>query len=1016
MRCTLMKSLLVSGYLLTGCLLYSQPAEFLFDHYGPAQGLHSSEVFDLIQSMDLFLWLATDEGLVRYDGHTFKYYLHDPADTSTLTQDYITRLSEDKHRRIWIAAGNSLEVYDPVKNQFIHTRARVSGNEISLINPKSFIYNARGDTMWISSEAGLFYNTSTLINLQQLTVKGLKNFQCAGHLTLDPQNNLLLSTNYGVFRISTAGIILQEVHASRYDPVKSPIEGFISHGEDDRNVIWIGSWTEGLQQFTPDGQFHQFLYSLSGQNAIYSICETPRMPRQLFLGTIHGLKTFDQDQETFTDFSSKLLPSEHGVPGAVFVIKEFGDALWIGSSKGLHCLDFRKHIFEKFKIPGIQSDVFSISEIQFERLKEEEQMVWFEIPYTGAYRYDLQSRNLAEIPPALREHTGSDAGVHNLFLDSKHHLWISSERFGMSAYDLQKGTFRIKSTKSSGLPIMLGMTEDEDHTVWFTAGYGLWSIRAEQDGIEEEKTVTAYLKDNKLATFTSSPEVDDQGRIWFVAGWSGRVPDAVLCFDPVKRLIRHFDSQNNKSIGYIGHIEGIEISASGRCMVYGDNGFAYADIPEGDPAAAMEFIFVKTGQYCYSAVGVNNNELWLSLKTGIALYDISTQKMVSFSHHNSTVGETMGPSITFSSVSKKLFIGQMNYLSVLDLHKPIIPSCGPPVLAELTVKDKRLDRLPVSGESLRLNHAQNVLVFSFTNFSFTDSELNNYSFRLNPDESWQTASDNQIRLNSLGYGDYQLEVKTTNAFGVPAEEMYTLKIQITPPFTRTWWFSAIVMAIILSALYALYRYRVAHLQKLNQIRLNIARDLHDDMGGNLSQVKILSEVEAGKPGSHPLFRKINTKLGMIMDNMSEIVWSINPQKDDLSEIVLHIQQYAVEILEPLNINLHFNIDPIPAHYRFNIEQRRHFYLLFKETINNIAKYASAKNVTFELRLSQRKLHIQISDDGIGFDTGLFTRGNGLQNMNERAKMLGAELKINTSSAGTKVQLTTSIPKSFISLL
>ncbi len=187
----------------------------------------------------------------------------------------------------------------------------------------------------------------------------------------------------------------------------------------------------------------------------------------------------------------------------------------------------------------------------------------------------------------------------------------------------------------------------------------------------------------------------------------------------------------------------------------------------------------------------------------------------------------------------------------------------------------------------------------------------------------------------------------------------------------------------------------------------IARDLHDDIGSNLSNIKLISEMASLKTDTldKSTYLKISEKTSQVMEYMSDIVWSINPKNDEMTNIIPWIQKYAIQTLEPLDINLKFELEDLPNHLELDLEKRRNLFLICKEAFNNISKYSQANNVLFKVQYNQKQIHITIQDDGKGFDLQANTFGNGLQNMKDRAKQLGGELLISsTMDHGTKIDL------------
>jgi two-component system, NarL family, sensor histidine kinase UhpB len=219
--------------------------------------------------------------------------------------------------------------------------------------------------------------------------------------------------------------------------------------------------------------------------------------------------------------------------------------------------------------------------------------------------------------------------------------------------------------------------------------------------------------------------------------------------------------------------------------------------------------------------------------------------------------------------------------------------------------------------------------------------------------------------------------------------------------------------LLLVGVLAINRYKAANkarrLIEMEKMRNNIARDLHDDMGSTLSSINIISKVamenqdEKIKLGEH--LKKIHDNSGFILENMSDIVWTINPVNDTLEKIVFKMKEFAADILEPLNIQYNFAEAGQFHNTRLGLQIRKDLYLVFKEAVNNAAKYSRCTRVDIAVRNNDRVIEMEIRDNGDGFDREAVKNGNGLKNMEERATQLHGELSIvSKRGAGTVIKI------------
>jgi signal transduction histidine kinase len=211
--------------------------------------------------------------------------------------------------------------------------------------------------------------------------------------------------------------------------------------------------------------------------------------------------------------------------------------------------------------------------------------------------------------------------------------------------------------------------------------------------------------------------------------------------------------------------------------------------------------------------------------------------------------------------------------------------------------------------------------------------------------------------------------------------------------------------------FLVYRYYQNQKLAISKIRHTISQDLHDDIGASLSSLQIYGAVAEKTFKTNPekaieMLQKISMQSKTVMENMNDIVWSMNTNNANTTSLEAKVKNYSVELLSDNNINFNCSIDVSIEPMLKSITAKRNILLIIREAMNNIAKYSKATDASLQISIADKNVEIAIADNGVGFDIKNGKKGNGLWNMEQRAKELNGNFHIDTShNNGTSIFLT-----------
>lgn len=501
--------------------------------------------------------------------------------------------------------------------------------------------------------------------------------------------------------------------------------------------------------------------------------------------------------------------------------------------------------------------------------------------------------------------------------------------------------------------------------------------------------------------------VDDEGLLWLATQEKG-----LYCVDPQSgKVLRHWTANGTDAGLYSNSGKDIEQLADGT-IVYG--------------AGALNFINKKTGkvrQLRYED-GLPSNSvdrlrldgdgfLWMITANGLSRYNPHTGRITTYGKRDGITQATKANYTDhFSANGYVMFAGD----NALMMFKPaLFANTQPP--PDVVLTDFKIFNQFVPMDSLlqlpriKLSPDENSFSIYFSSLSYQQRDRLTYYFKMEGvDKDWQAADGVYFQNYSLlPPGNYTFKVYAMNVEGIRSVGTTEMQITLKPPFYRSKWFISVLVFLVLLVIYFLHRERVSRLLAVEKIRNRVARDLHDDMGSTLSTINILSAMAKSKMATDPVktagyISKISDNSQRMMEAMDDIVWSIKPSNDSMQRVTARMREFATGVLEAKDIALKFNVDEGVFAVKLNMEARRDFFLIFKEALNNAAKYSKATEVTVNVTLQNKALCFTIKDNGTGFDVPR-ADGNGLGNMQKRADGMNGKLRIKSAKGeGTEVRL------------
>ena len=353
----------------------------------------------------------------------------------------------------------------------------------------------------------------------------------------------------------------------------------------------------------------------------------------------------------------------------------------------------------------------------------------------------------------------------------------------------------------------------------------------------------------------------------------------------------------------------------------------------------------------------------------------------------------------------------------------------PPVMIESVV----LDGEPVFTNSISLMPPETITVspskqwieIQYASLNLCAPERARFKYKLTGlDDFWNDGGNSRIvRYNKLPPGEYKFNVIACNEDGIWNKSGSTINLIIQPPFYRTWWF-IISCSIFLIGSITITVHRIStrklqfQLEKLKQKemlereRSRIARDLHDQLGANLTQIALVAElIEGDKEFPEEIesyAQQIKQTARETTRMLDEIVWAVNPANDTVESLANYICKYAQDYLSSAGIRFRNEIPASLPDIQLLPDARHNLFLATKEAITNIARHSKAKEATLKIEIKDNKFEIELRDDGVGFagfDAVASKKRSGVLNMQKRLQDIGGEFYINKlEQGGTVVKL------------
>jgi ligand-binding sensor domain-containing protein/putative methionine-R-sulfoxide reductase with GAF domain/HPt (histidine-containing phosphotransfer) domain-containing protein len=808
-------------------------SQLRFEKVNINEGLSQSTVTSIFQDKQGFLWFGTQDGLNRYDGYSFLVYRTNPSDPFAISDNWITCISEDSSGNLWIGtAGGGVNQFNKHTEKFTRYLAQPEiSNSLSANRVRCLLVDS-DNFIWIGTEGG-----------------GLNIY--------DPEQD---------------AFVIYRAHATSWRGLSD--NTVTSLVEDNQKQLWIGTTDRGLNRFDKTtGKFYH--YRLDSDAS--SFMETDQIRalyldsnHTLWIGTENGLYVYRNNQTTLQGLSpSDFIQTTVQVP-VRFIREDRDKSLWVGTEQGIYRKALKDKRFHHHQHNPRNPQSLSENRV-LSILEDASGIIWIGTNAGGLNKYDRKRNSFAHYKQdPLNVNSLSDNNIWAFFEDKNGMIWIGTNN-GLTRFNPKNNSFRSYPVNPSvngalGHPVVRAIQVDSQGFVWCgTDGGGLYRLdrktnqfkvfRHETDNpntisddriralFEDENQVlwigtwnglnALDLEQNRLIHYTHDPGnphslsdnrirsiyQDRRGYLWIGTYGGINVLDKQKgSFLSFKHNPEHINSLSNDRILCIHE------DRSNRLWIGTFQGLNRFDRVED----SFHHFSTKDGlpnEVIYGIVEDEMGMLWLSTNNGLARYDPSRSHLENFRNFDVNDGlqsNEFNGGAYLKSQSGAIYFGGINGFNKFYAHDIKENENIPPVVITAFKKFDRPMVLPQSilaTKEIRLNYRDNFFAFEFAALDFSNPQKNQYAYKLDGfDENWiECGNRRYASYTNLDGGEYLFRVRASNNDRVWNTKGASVRIIITPPFWKTWWFRIFAALCLLTIGYITYQSKVNRIEKQRQL-------------------------------------------------------------------------------------------------------------------------------------------------------------------------------------------------------
>ncbi|MBO6524876.1 MAG: hypothetical protein JJ971_13675 [Balneolaceae bacterium] len=931
--------LLVAAFL--GFISGVKAQTYPFRTYSIQDGLSESVVNDLIQDDEGYIWFATGYGLNRFDGINFENFFEE----SGLNHSKVLSLYQSRDGKMWIGTGKGVNYMEGDSIYSSSSLVALENSEvISIFEDKEghLWFGTDGDGVWhyINEEELVLYSTS----------QGLLSNQVRG-IAESENGDLWFATRGGLTSLSNGNLRTYTTeHGLPENRLRDIQIGY-------QGIIWIAT-RNGISRF--DGvNFENF-------GSEYGIRD-PRVQTisiasdgSIWAGTEEGVSHFTQGR--FKNYTVDQGLSNNIVYSSIIDVE---DNVWFGTFGGGVSL-FLGDYFENFNTEsGLSNDlVTSIAE-------DGNGQLWI-----ATYGGGMMARKETGFDHLNTSDGLLDDRIYHISKDSRDRLWVGM-RDGL-AY-IKDGNIKTFTEDEFPFRKIRHVLEANNGVFWIsTEDEGL--LRFDESGYEH------FTQAQGLASNSTRRSVEDnEGNIW-VATYGGV---SKIEEDGITNFSLQEGVPNNGVMSIMKDQSGtIWISTFGGIAWF--DGFRFVDITDEDGLP---------GRVCYFISQDRNGYLWIGTNAGIARLDVQLfysddpddkeRAVQILAREQGLISDETNLGAVYEDKDGHFWFGTVEGVSHFNPEVYFGNQVPPRVhILDFIASGNRYEE---SG--FELSHNQNFVEINFAGLNFTAPNQVIFEYRMNGgiDPGRQRTTSRSARYPSLPPGDYTFRVQARNSNGIWSEEIAEISFTVNPPFWMNWWFLAVIALAVLGVIYLFYRnYKISKMVDIERMRVRIASDLHDDVGASLTEIALQSDflqASHAEPEFKQSLNQIGKQCRHVVTSLDDIVWSIDARNDTLGDLTDRMQDYIINVLEPKNFKVTYDFEELRMENKLPVPVKENLYLIFKEAVNNIAKYSNGDEVLVSMETNNGEYEFKIYDNG---DTGRGTKktGHGLRNMEMRAQRIG----------------------------